>query len=372
MADFVGTAKAGAEAKANAKAELIAKIEKSILHFDEIKLSTRRRFLVRNIIPRTGLTVVWGAPKCGKSFWVYDLMMHVARGLRYRGQPVHQGPVVYCMFEGQGGADTRAEAYRQEKLKGDPSGPFYVETLTLDLVKNHEALIEAAKRKLGDQIPVGVVLDTLNRSLVGSESKDEDMSAYIRAAQAIIETFRCAVVVVHHCGHNGERVRGHSSLLGAEDAEISVKRLTDKTTVATVEKLKDGAEGEQITFTLKSVVVGEDEEGFDMSSCVAELCEAIKSGKSWPKGLALIREVIAEAILQAGAPHRVGGDGPNVKAVPLQAARDVHERRYVSTGTGDRAVAERKAWSRNFRQAQAGNLIAGEVKDGTELIWLVT
>jgi RecA-family ATPase len=180
ISDFVGMAKADAEAKATA--DLIAKIEKSILHFDEIKLSTGRRYLVRNIIPRTGLTVVWGAPKCGKSFWVYDLMMHVARGLKYHGRPVHQGAVVYCMFEGQGGADTRAEAYRQEKLKGDPSGPFYVETLTLDLIKNHEALIEAIKRRLGDEIPVGIVLDTLNRSLVGSESKDEDMSAYISAA----------------------------------------------------------------------------------------------------------------------------------------------------------------------------------------------
>jgi hypothetical protein len=365
-------AKAEAEAKTNAKAELITRIEKSILHFDEIKLSTKRRYLVRNIIPRAGLTVVWGAPKCGKSFFIYDLMMHVARGLRYHGRAVHQGAVVYCMLEGQGGVDTRAEAYRQEKLKGDPPGPFYVETSTLDLIKNHQALIEAIKRRLGDQIAVGVVLDTLNRSLVGSENKDEDMSAYVSAAQTIIEAFQCAVIVVHHCGHNGERLRGHSSLLGAVDAEISVKRLDGKTTVATVERLKDGPEGEQITFTLKSIVVGEDEEGFDMSSCIVERCEAIKSDKSWPKGLVLVREVIAEAVLQAGIQHQVGGDGPTVKAAPLKVARDIHERRYVSTGNGDRATAERKAWSRNFRQAQADNLIAGEAGDGTELISLVT
>jgi len=69
MADFVGMAKADAEAKTKAKAELVAKIEKSIIHFDEIELRTRRRYLVRNIIPRTGLTVVWGAPKCGKHFF---------------------------------------------------------------------------------------------------------------------------------------------------------------------------------------------------------------------------------------------------------------------------------------------------------------
>ena len=27
-------------------------------------------------IPRVGLVVVWGPPKCGKSFWAFDLAMH--------------------------------------------------------------------------------------------------------------------------------------------------------------------------------------------------------------------------------------------------------------------------------------------------------
>jgi hypothetical protein len=39
------------------------------------------------------------------------------------------------------------------------------------------------------------VLDTLNRSLAGSESDDEDMAAYVKAADAIREAFGCAVVI---------------------------------------------------------------------------------------------------------------------------------------------------------------------------------
>jgi hypothetical protein len=50
------------------------------------------------------------------------------------------------------------------------------------------ALIASIKAQMGDK-PLGVVcLDTLNRSLVGSESKDEDMSAYIAAAGKIEES----------------------------------------------------------------------------------------------------------------------------------------------------------------------------------------
>jgi hypothetical protein len=352
--------------------ELSKRIE--LVHFSDIKLNTECRHLVDHMVPRRGLVIVWGPPKCGKSFWVYDLMMHVSRGLRYHGRDVVQGPVIYCMFEGQGGADTRKAAYEQEILKGDDPGQFFVETLPLDLIKDHQALIMAIKRKLGDVKPVAITLDTLNRSLVGSESNDEDMAAYIRAAGAIIDAFDCAVIVVHHCGHNGDRPRGHSSLLGAEDAELMVKRQgDDKTIVAEVTRMKDGPEGEKIAFTLRSVIVGKDSRGNDLTSCVVEACEGnnvTAYGKQWPAGLTLVRDAIAEAVLQHGKSHRVCGDGPAVKAVPVDAARVVHNQRYTHNGEGKRAEAERKAWSRNLGKARAANLVGGEHKEGQDLIWL--
>ena len=79
----------------------------------------------------------------------------------------------------------------------------------MDLIKDHHELI-AAIRDLDPQ-PVCVVLDTLNRSLNGSENSDEDMGAYIKATDAIREAFDCSVLVVHHCGINDSRPRGHTS-----------------------------------------------------------------------------------------------------------------------------------------------------------------
>ena len=83
-----------------------------LMPFDKIKLGTNRRFLVKGIIPFPGLTVIWGPPKSGKSFWTLDLTMHIALGREYRGKRVHQGPVVYCCFEGQSGVSARVEAFR--------------------------------------------------------------------------------------------------------------------------------------------------------------------------------------------------------------------------------------------------------------------
>ena len=116
--------------------------------------------------------------------------------------------------------------------------------------------------------PVVVVLDTFNRSLVGSESSDTDMSNYVRAADAIRDAFSCAVIIVHHCGINDSRPRGHTSLTGAADAQLAVKRDLNGTICVTVEFMKDGEAGETIASELEPIDVGTDEDGDPIPSCV--------------------------------------------------------------------------------------------------------
>ena len=109
-----------------------------------------------------------------------------------------------------------------------------------------------------------MVLDTLNRSLPGSESSDQDMAAYIRAADAVRETFNCAVIIVHHCGIDTSRPRGHTSLTGAVDAQLAVKRDAGDHITLEVEWMKDGPE----VSRLDAVEVGTDEDGHPITSCV--------------------------------------------------------------------------------------------------------
>jgi AAA domain len=112
-----------------------------------------------------------------------------------------------------------------------------------------------------------VVLDTLNKSLAGSESKDVDMAAYIRAAEVIRDAFKCVVIIIRHCGWDETRPRGHSSLPGAVDAQIAIVREGSVMT-ATVEYMRDGPEDVHETSTAKSVPVGEDQKGKELSSLV--------------------------------------------------------------------------------------------------------
>ena len=124
------------------------------------------------------------------------------------------------------------------------------------------------------------MLDTLNRSLNGSESSDEDMSAYVRATDAIRETFDCSVLVIHHCGINDSRPRGHTSLTGAADAQLSVKRDYTGNILVTVEFMKDGEAGDTIVSKLESVEVGIDEDGEPISSCVVVEAEATEETRT--------------------------------------------------------------------------------------------
>jgi RecA-family ATPase len=233
-ANGAGDKSSGGAEKAEAAQKTKQRFE--LTRFNAVLLSSSGAYLVKGLIPRGGLTVVWGPPKCGKSFWTFDVAMHVARGEPYRGRRVQPGVVVYLALEGGNGFRNRIEAYRRQHDVAD--APFYLATERTDLVKDHEALIAAIRVQIPADVPGLVVLDTLNRSLAGSESKDEDMAAYIRSADAIREAFDCAVVIVHHCGVDGSRPRGHTSLTGAADAQHAVSRDAADNIVVTVEWMK--------------------------------------------------------------------------------------------------------------------------------------
>jgi len=86
-----------------------------LVPFDQVQLRREPNYLVKGLIPRTGISLVWGPPKSGKTFWLFDLMMHVAGSEAYRGRKVHGGPVIYCCFEGIEGYGARIAAIKQQR-----------------------------------------------------------------------------------------------------------------------------------------------------------------------------------------------------------------------------------------------------------------
>jgi hypothetical protein len=330
-----------------------------LIAFNDIRLSTQRRDLVKGLIPREGLVVIWGEPKCGKSFWIFDLMMHVALGWKYRGRRIQQGSVVYCAFEGQHGFEARVEAFRQRHLPEQPNHiPFYLEPLTLDLVSDQQELIAAVRTQLRGAAPVAVVLDTLNRSIRGSESKDEDMAAYIAAADAIREAFQCVVIIVHHCGINGDRPRGHTSLTGAIDTQLAVKRDASCAVIVEVELAKDGPQGDKIVSRLEVVEVGLDEDGEPITSCVVVPSEANGTTPKSASGQAAVAlKLLHRAMCDEGVPAPADR---NIPTGQKTVVRMDAWKRYCANGIADdwtKRDSKQKAFKRAAQKLQEGGFI---------------
>jgi hypothetical protein len=339
--------------------------------FDQLRPSSAPNYLVKGVFPRVGLIVVWGPPKCGKSFIVSDMMMHVALGWPFRGRRVLQGAVVYCAFEGADGFRARAQAFRERHLQEDAEPvPFFLMPARVDLVADHVALINSLRTQLGTQVPVAVVLDTLNRSIHGSESDDKDMTAYVKAADAIRDAFGCAVIVVHHCGIEGTRPRGHTSLSGAVDAQLAVKRDGAKSIVVTVEYMKDGPEGAEFVSSLEAIEVGVDDDGDPITSCVVEPVETgIVPGeprkKSLPASARCALDLLRKAVIEAGMA------APQSAHIPPGASvvgKDLW-RSYCYAGAisdSDSPEARRKAFGRAAETLLAARVIGL----WNDLVWI--
>ena len=327
-----------------------------LVPFEQLTPSRERAYLIKDLFPRTGLCVVWGPPKCGKSFWTMDAMLHAALNWQYRGRKVAQGRVVYCAFEGQDGYGKRIEAFRQQHqeeiiqvIASTGAVAFHLMPVRMDLVKEHRQFIAEIRAQLGDKSPDAIVLDTLNRSLVGSESSDEDMTKYIGAADALREAFDCLVVIVHHCGIEGTRPRGHTSLTGAADAQIAVKRDATGNVLATVEWMKDGPEGAEIISRLNQVSVGTDTDGDDMTTCVIEpadntvaTMEKPDRMRRAPKAAKIAFDALREAIGDLGTVATPSDHVPaGVRVTTIDRWRDYAYRRGISTGE---ARAQQKAF----------------------------
>jgi hypothetical protein len=256
-----------------------------LIAFGDLRPGSEQSYLIDELFPTAGLALVYGAPKSGKSFWTFDAMMHVALSWEYRERAVQSGPVVYCAFEGAHGYHKRGEAFRRHHCLTDERPPMFVVPGRADLIKDHAALIADMRGQLADagiaHPPRAVVLDTLNKSLIGSESKDVDMANYIAAAESIQKAFNCLVVIVHHHGIEESRPRGHTSLRGAIDVMIKITRDVQNNIIAVVEEMRDGPEGAQIASRLVVVTVGQDLKGRPLTSAAVE---SVEMAAATPRG----------------------------------------------------------------------------------------
>ena len=325
----------------------------------------KRDWLIKDLVLSKTFGIVFGPPGCGKSFLVSDMCLTMAAGVLddsdarptwfgYKGRPFG---VVYVVAEGSDDFEIRLHAWMEANEIGDDVVvPFVYLPTSVDLrssdadAKKLIAEIKGVSEQMGQRCGVRaemVVIDTVARALAGgNENASEVMSAFVKNCGLIQEECGAVVLGVHHGTKDGSTgPRGHSGLHGAVDFEIEVTGATKETpNIWMVRKLKAGPGGASRRFRLKRRVVGRDEDGDEITSCVvvparAEDGEAKEKPKGWrinPTEREFL-DVLASVIDSKGAMPPPDMQIPS-KVILVADVEDVKAEfrsRYAATETGD-------------------------------------
>lgn len=254
-------------------------------------------WIIKHLLPRQELIVIYGESGAGKSFAVLDMLVHIAEERDWRGLKVTKGlNVGYIAAEGAAGFRLRLDAAakhfdaRLERLAVMAGAPNFMERE--DIITLGKSMIAYGRLDV-------LVVDTLAQVTAGAnENAGEDMGRVISHCKTLHAVTGATIVLIHHSGKDASRgARGWSGIKGALDAELEVTRSGDDRCI-TVSKLKDGkGEGAQYGFKLIDVPLGMDDDGEVYGSCVVEHTQVAAANRSaGPKGVneKLILRVIEE------------------------------------------------------------------------------
>lgn len=261
--------------------------------------------LIRNLLPSTGLAVVSGKEKSGKTFLALSMVLAVASGERFwQGLPDRKireasrdGIVIYISAEGSSGFRMRKKAHALSKgwKEDELKNIRFYDIQAAPNLRNAQDLLELVESVKQPQKPINaIVIDTVARTLYGNENDGSDMSEYIASCDHLAKVCNTLVILVHHMGKDTEKgMRGHSVLPAAVDVEIKVQRVDDIRS-ASIQTAKDIPEAiDFFHFKLKPVAVGKDEDGGDVVSCHLLQCET--PNKSAPAPVKTQKDSYAEA-----------------------------------------------------------------------------
>ena len=251
----------------------------------DVQPVTEATDFVEDLLREKEFSVIYGESNCGKTFFMLDLAMHVALGMKWRGKQVDQGGVIYAALEGGHGTKNRIVAFREHhKITQDiplaiiPSNINFLD-IEGDITKLVEA-VQYAKNRLGNVKLI--VIDTLARAISGGdENSSTDMGQLIINADILRGITGAHIAFVHHCGKDSAKgARGHSSLRAAVDTEIEIAREnTDAPSTIKVVKQREMEMIEDMAFSLSRTVLGVNKRGKEVISCVVVPAEVVAADK---------------------------------------------------------------------------------------------
>lgn len=277
-----------------------------VLTASEFATTEPTTWLIKHVLPRAELVVMYGASGSGKSFMALNMAAAVATGQKWRGKKTTQGKIVYVAAEGAGGFKKRMVAYAQHnKIRlGDLDiGVIAAAPNMLD-VAHAKDVVRAVLDSGGASL---VIIDTLAQSMPGgNENAGEDMGQAMAHCKLIHKHTGATVLLIHHSGKDTTKgARGWSGLRAAADAELEVIRAPTGRAMR-ISKQKDGDDAMEWGFGLEIVEIGMDEDLEAITSCVVIEAD-IPSGSAEAMGkMGPVEAIVYKVVMEMGKVQTTG------------------------------------------------------------------
>ena len=236
----------------------------------DLTLAPPMEWLIKGVLPKAELGVLFGASGSGKTFVALDLAFSIARGKAWRERRTTRGRVVIIAAEGAGGIGKRGEAYARYHDFDLRGVDLHVIPAAPNFLDNDD--ISEVMAEINNIGPIDVVIiDTFAQVTPGAnENTSEDMGRALANLKLVHGATGAMNLVVAHAGKDlSKGVRGWSGLKAAADVQIEVVRHENGEREIILEKMKDGEDGIRWPFRLEVVEIGIDNDGDIITSCVA-------------------------------------------------------------------------------------------------------
>ena len=264
-----------------------------LLNPDQCADSTPVPYVVKGLIAEGNLVTIVGQPGAGKSVLTPYLGYMVALGEPAFGMRTRQGGVLYLATENEKDMRKRVRVLRDRfgstdnfHVVSDSGGRF-----------RDIAFLERLKRLIAARRPSLIVVDTLSMAMPGFEENSSEGMGEVIAICHHLRQWGAAVLLVHHDTKAGDELpRGHSSLYGAVDMNLWLKK-KDGVVRGTPTKNRNGFSGETVLAfrnTLVELGLDEDLEREKTVICEEESVAGLSSGEATGKKLTPSEKAVLE------------------------------------------------------------------------------
>ena len=221
---------------------------------DLMAMDFRTNWLIKGFIEKGGMGMIYGDSGSGKSLFVLDWAFCLATNRNWHGFKVkEESKVLYIAGEGGRGFKMRLTAL-QQKYNSRITGNLAFSKQSFNFLDEKSALriIDDVENEIIK--PSLIVIDTLNRNIIGDENKADDMGKFFATIEILVKNYNCAVLVVHHSGISDKgRSRGSSATPAGMDFVFYISKTNDFETSIACTKMKDADKPPPLKFLITKI-----------------------------------------------------------------------------------------------------------------------